>query len=331
MANNNAIYNAVITGAGGATQERWLTSANPAVYAAFKTAVEAIATEVDSEIPAGSISASQQSLMQSICQGVFAGRYPTADSYVAIAGAIVALYTSLTASLLPDATPGGGIAPLSNVFYVDGGNVQASPDGSIGNPFPTVQEALTACQGLAVQFAGVLIAPGDYSAEALTYSGNTSLQLSAATGTSRVYSNQSNTIIGNLVNTGFGQLYLNGLKHGSINGGFASINLEDCDCNGVTVTCDGGIVGAFNCAIESTLLEGANIRVRSSELRAPTIHATGATVEVTDTLWIVSGAVNFDSDFPSFLRLDSMTLYNWQQMGGSATISNGTVLPLLPV
>lgn len=44
---------------------------------------------------------------------------------------------------MQDASGGSG-APLSNVFYVDAGTVAASPDGSIGSPFPTGNAGVTA-------------------------------------------------------------------------------------------------------------------------------------------------------------------------------------------
>jgi hypothetical protein len=81
MANNNAIFNAVVAGAGGAVQERWIQNTDSASYENYQQMIEAIATAVDADIPAGTISQSQQGLMQSICQGVFAGRYPQVDNY----------------------------------------------------------------------------------------------------------------------------------------------------------------------------------------------------------------------------------------------------------
>lgn len=145
MANNDAIYNAVIAGAGGANQERWITSTDPAAYASFKTAVEAVAAEVDADIAPDSIGASQQALMQSICQGVFAGRFPTAGNYTVIAGAIVALYTSLAGSLFPDVTPGGAFDPIYRELWLD----TSKPDGgngSIGTPYNTWADAVAPLQ-----------------------------------------------------------------------------------------------------------------------------------------------------------------------------------------
>lgn len=143
MANNNAIFNAVIAGAGGANQERWIQSSNSASYAAYRTVIEEIATAVDAAIPAGTIDASQQALMQSVCQGVFAGRYPQASSYSTIAEAIVALYTQLSAGLLPVSTPGGTADPIYQQFWVD----TTKPDGgngAISSPFNAWADAVAA-------------------------------------------------------------------------------------------------------------------------------------------------------------------------------------------
>ena len=134
MANNNAIYNAVIAGAGGANQERWISASDSAAYAAYRTAIEAVATAVDADIAPGTIGASQQALMQSICQGVFAGRYPQASSYAAIAASIVALYTQLAAGLEPDSTPGGAFDPIFQQLWVDTTKA-AGGNGSIGTPY----------------------------------------------------------------------------------------------------------------------------------------------------------------------------------------------------
>lgn len=143
MANNNPIFNAVIAGAGGANQERWIQSGDSSSYAAYRTAVEAVATAVDAEIPAGNIGASQQALMQSICQGVFAGRYPQAESYSAIALSIVALYTQLATGLQPDVTPGGTFDPIFQQYWLDTSKLDGG-NGSIGTPYNTWAEAVAA-------------------------------------------------------------------------------------------------------------------------------------------------------------------------------------------
>lgn len=162
MANNNAILNAVIAGCTGGNQERWITTDNGSSYAAFNTQVLAIATTVDALIPAGSITIAQARLMQSICQGVFAGRFPQASQYMAIANAIVTLYNVAKLNLEAEGGGGSSITPLTADLYVDAGSVAATPDGSIAAPFPTVTAGITALG------TGTLhIVPGEYSAEIL--------------------------------------------------------------------------------------------------------------------------------------------------------------------
>lgn len=223
---------------------------------------------------------------------------------------------------------GGGGAPLSNVFFVDAGNAQADPDGSIGNPFPTVQEALTAGVAAAATapWVAVLVTPGDYSGETLDWAGGVPLQLSALAGTARVYSQQASVRIGPLVSSNFANLYLNGLQTDDVDGGFGSVTLEDCDANAATITCNGGIVGGFNCLFEACTLEGANVRLRACELRgAMTLHMAGGLASVTETAWQSSAAVTFDTDFPSFLELDERTHFDWLAMGVGAVLTNGSL------
>lgn len=228
---------------------------------------------------------------------------------------------------------GGGGAVLSNVLYVDGGNAQSSPDGSIGNPFPTVQEALDAgAAGSGSDFLGVLVSPGDYRGETLTYAGSRYLSIAALDQRARVTESQCGTMIGPL--TSSGGAWLNGLQVQSVDGGYMGVWMQNCDTYAgapVLITCGGGVIYADNCMLWQTVtVEGSNAVVRNSELRGVTFHATGGRVDVTNSYWTVGGAVNFDIDYPSFLRLDPFTLWHWQQMGLAASITGGALLPMVP-
>jgi hypothetical protein len=108
MPNNDQIFNAVLSGAGGATQERWITELVAADYTEFVDRVVAIATAVDSNIAPGTIDLGERSLMQAIAQGVFSGRFPHVTTYEQIADAITILYDVLAAELFPEAGGGGG-------------------------------------------------------------------------------------------------------------------------------------------------------------------------------------------------------------------------------
>lgn len=106
MANNNAIFNAVLSGAGGASQERWITAQGAGNYESFTDLIVAIATAVDIQIAPTTIDVGERNLMQAIAQGIFAGRYPVeGHDYSDIAESILALYTSMSAELYPE---GGG-------------------------------------------------------------------------------------------------------------------------------------------------------------------------------------------------------------------------------
>lgn len=290
MANNNAIYNAVIAGAGGANQERWIQSSDASSYSTFKTAVESIATAVDALIPAGTISASEQTLMQSICQGVFANRYPQAQNYTAVALAIVALYTSLSASLLP--VPGS--SPLSNVFYIDGGASEEG-DGSIGSPYKTITQALSEHVG-----GTFYLTPFDYSVAepTLTIPGTIKVQLIGMSnpGEGNAFFGIKAKIGGIVQATGGeqGSLVLQNLEcNGNLEIG---LSLLAIDCENVfvlgegvdlgfveirggtvgSITC-GGLLGLAGCVLSS----GAPFSVQTSTITLTDCKFAGVGIDVT--------------------------------------------------
>ena len=130
MANNPALYNAVISGATGGTQNRWLTSTDSNDYNAFRTIILALADQVDSLIAtiSGGPSLASIQLMQSICEGVMSSRLPIDDSFIpGIANEIVALWTSILAGMDTDVP---SIFGEENVLFDDnfaGGIGQAAP------------------------------------------------------------------------------------------------------------------------------------------------------------------------------------------------------------
>lgn len=105
MANNVLIYNGIIQGATGGLHERWLTNTQSASYIDIRNTIVALATAVDALIPIGEITTADGNLMQSIAQGVFAGRYLVASNDISsIAQAMVALWTQLRAQFLVGST-----------------------------------------------------------------------------------------------------------------------------------------------------------------------------------------------------------------------------------
>ena len=109
MANNPLLYNAVIAGATGGFNSRWLQSADSSTYTAIRTAIVQLAALIDGLIPTAVISAQQALLLQCITQSVMVRRYTlNATAMTAIAAAIIALYSSVAAEL----DPAGSVYPL---------------------------------------------------------------------------------------------------------------------------------------------------------------------------------------------------------------------------
>lgn len=97
MANNPLLLNACMAGLTGGMQQRWLTQQSEDDYTQFRNTVLLIAVEVDAAIPTlANVSPSDMQLMQSIAQGVFAGRYAKAVvDFEDIARSISALFQSV--------------------------------------------------------------------------------------------------------------------------------------------------------------------------------------------------------------------------------------------
>lgn len=114
MANNDAIFNAVIAGITGACQDRWLVKQNPSDYSQFKTVCLEIATLIDGKIETISdLNPASARMMQSICQGVFSSRYPqslNSGDYNNVANAIVALWTQSSTPIDPAESALGGFS-----------------------------------------------------------------------------------------------------------------------------------------------------------------------------------------------------------------------------
>src|SRR5688572_3212527 len=98
MANNPALFNAIIAGITGGNQDRW-TSENPETdYTVFQAVVTVIALDIDALIPPipGGASYAQARLMQSICHGVFTDRSAEflRHEYPTVLSNIVSLFNS---------------------------------------------------------------------------------------------------------------------------------------------------------------------------------------------------------------------------------------------
>lgn len=133
MANNPPLYNAVIAGITGGSQQRWITDTDSASYNDFQTMVNAVASAVDDAIPVqpGGVTVAEAALMQSITGGVFADRYPISDdpsNYDSIASAIVALYQEMAGSLDP--------SPSFSVYTTNAAPGPEGDEGEMGYPGP---------------------------------------------------------------------------------------------------------------------------------------------------------------------------------------------------
>lgn len=99
MANNNALFNAALSGITGGCQTRWLTQREAGDFTNFRNAVVVAATIIDSLIdPIDELNYASVRLLQSICQGVYTDRMITnlsESDYAVIAQSIVALWTEL--------------------------------------------------------------------------------------------------------------------------------------------------------------------------------------------------------------------------------------------
>lgn len=104
--NNPLLFNAALAGTSGTIEQCWLTTANTAL----PSLAEVIANAIDAAIPTivNGATASQAELLQSICEGVFTGRYPVSTSlgnYSVVANAIANTFIALNSkldSLSPD-------------------------------------------------------------------------------------------------------------------------------------------------------------------------------------------------------------------------------------
>jgi hypothetical protein len=104
MANNDALYDAAVAGAGGAAQCGWLVATNAGTYVDFVVDVDILAVAIDLQIApiAAGPSISQINLLQSITEAVLSARFPIANipaTYVDLGKAIAALFNALSPML----------------------------------------------------------------------------------------------------------------------------------------------------------------------------------------------------------------------------------------
>jgi hypothetical protein len=176
--NNPALYDAVICGVGGSTQNLADGQSQTVDYTNFAAQADLLATAVDALIApiVGGATEGEANLMGEIVSGLGMNRYlgqflnqdspfhtvPSQPDYAFMARSIVNLFLELDNLLADVAFPGN---PLSNVVFVDGGTdlPTTMQNGSIQSPFKTITQAM----GFApFAFGGtIVICPGYYDAE----------------------------------------------------------------------------------------------------------------------------------------------------------------------
>jgi len=83
-------------------------------------------------------------------------------------GDVLTMQSDGKAKFLPPGGGGGAIVPLSLEFYVDSGRTGSTQDGSIAEPFLSIQAGIDFIVASAFGRGALLVASGDYSTEELT-------------------------------------------------------------------------------------------------------------------------------------------------------------------
>ena len=338
--NNPALYNAVIAGATGGAQDRWITQNLATDYLTFRTAVLAVATSVDGAIATSvdPITSSQVNLMQSITQGIFASRFlqsTVSGDYDSIADAIAALFAEQSGGLDPAGSAGGPSAPLSRVLYVDKNYTGTDSNGSIQAPFITLVDAIAAAEpGTALYinnadystegplsitknlfFVGFILQPflpaiasvgAAFGIQYCTVLGNVSSDIEID-----LY---DTNISGNVVITGGGSL----LATGSIPGVY--------NVNG-DVTVD-GIINGTNFGFLGVTIAGG-VALEGCSIGALTLTTVGGTSTFYNCG--ISNLIAITADATSFIHFDYLTNNNFQNAGASIVGATLKVLGALPV
>jgi hypothetical protein len=130
MANNPALYNSVIAGAAGGTQQRWNTQTRPSDFENVADSAAALANAIDtlvSTLPETNIS--EIGLLQSIIQGIFADRLITSENsadYSAIAESAIALWTQMSTVMVPPILNPLGPVTVFDFLEAAGGNINTA-------------------------------------------------------------------------------------------------------------------------------------------------------------------------------------------------------------
>jgi hypothetical protein len=343
MSNNNAIIDAVITGAGGGAQTSWLASQNPDTYNTFKVAIETIALAVDGLIlpisPGPSLS--QIQLMQSITAAVLSGRYPVnpnPESYASIATNIVVLYNKMMTSLTnsPDIYGGSTQTNLSNVIFADINTTVPLLDqtGNIEAPVSSLSAAVTACP----EHGLVMFAPGNYCPSGppsgiLNVTKSMSFQSLIDSPTVPMRTKPSVDVIGITVDFELQASFSGITCVGYYGPGGITCTDDGCiirlyNCNPFLLT--NGTYYATNCSTVIPLTIGGGT-FDGCEIAGGIMHITSTHVTFRRCMFIsdISPSITFDGVF-GIVYLDNESYQSWLSAGVELINGTITLLEALP-
>ena len=171
MTNNANLYNAALSGAAAGIASRWLTNTVASSYDDQVVLITDFAVAFDALIApaAGGGTRGEADCVESICSAFWKDRVvPDGTDMSATAAPLVALFTSLQPSILPDTGGGGGgtLTPLTGTYWVDAAS--ALTDGTaVGNgtqgAFATIGDVATA--GAGDTAVSIYIISGGYAGE----------------------------------------------------------------------------------------------------------------------------------------------------------------------
>lgn len=323
--NTNA-YIAAFSGAlAGMGVTDWVNNPNQSNYATVSAVAGAFAEAFDvAWNDATALNLYEQECIEQACEAEFIKHAPILSqtamqlraSWTVPAQAIVALVLRggvylASQGILPPST--GGVSPLSSVFFVDAGSTGTSPDGSIGNPFTTIQDAFDAIPLASTAFT-LMLTPGSYGNLTLPPTYNKQLSVIGMTGTEQNNAGPIVNIATITLDTGSGAAALT----------FQNVYIDTVASTPASTATPGAsvmfsqcyIATAFDCQWTSLLMNNCGFALQSPAV------LTAIDAEFYDCK---GGGQPFGMSFTS-VRWDEATERNFAQTGGFIPLGTGTDL-----
>ena len=323
MANNQDLYNAAVAGIAGGCSERWITNTSPASYEGFRNAVDALANAIDALIPAaGGVGNDKARVMQSLCQGVMANRLITSSDpadYSDIAAAIVACYTEIITIITP-VNPPGSITPWDAVLWCDPHSAGGTPDGSIANPYLTLQDAYDAfILANEVNACTIMVGPGEAGSLILTPLADKQISVVGLAGdaidtsfAAPVVNIDTVTLDtgSGVVTISFQNCYINVIDStvGSMAAPGRVLSLSQCQVN-TSITCNWTTFAAHNCVIDVSAPQ--TVTARRIEYRDISFTDRHEIVVSTSLHWDNASERNFGMAGGFIVAGDDTVLQSW--------------------